>query len=96
MVRNSSALSQAKFGKFPVFVVAFIAKDDNEQREQFILMNNTKPLPTGLIHELLPDTEVQLPEKFIKKKFISDSFFLNTDIDSYFIKKYVHQLIQWE
>ena len=38
-------------------------------------MNNTKPLPTGLIHELLPDTEVQLPEKFIKKKFpISDSF----------------------
>ena len=86
--QRSSALSQAKSGKFPVFVVAFIAKDDNEQREQFILMNNTKPLPTGLIHELLPDTEVQLPEKFIKKKFQSQIVsFLNTDIDSVFYKK---------
>jgi len=86
--QRSSALAQAKSGKFPIFVVAFIAKNDNEQREQFILMNNTKPLPSGLIHELLPDTAVQLPEKFVKKKFPSEIVsVLNNNTESVFFKK---------
>ena len=31
-----------------------------EQTEQFILVNSTKPLPKGLIYELLPGTEATL------------------------------------
>ena len=86
--QRSSALSQAKSGKFPVFVVAFITNDDNEQREQFILVNNTKPLPSGLIHELLPDTDIQLPEKFTKKKFPSEIVsYLNNDKKSVLYRK---------
>ena len=35
-----------------------------EQRSQFILVNSTKPLPKGLIHELLPATQERcLPAK---------------------------------
>ena len=41
---------------FPVFVTAFITDSVAEQRSQFILVNSTKPLPKGLIHELLPST----------------------------------------
>ena len=37
---------------FPVFVTAFITESVSEQRSQFILVNSTKPLPKGLIHEL--------------------------------------------
>ena len=41
---------------FPIFVTAFITDSVAEQRSQFILVNSTKPLPKGLIHELLPST----------------------------------------
>src|SRR5205809_1067119 len=37
------------------------ASDAAEQRAQCILVNNTKPLPKGLIHELLPDAAGTLP-----------------------------------
>ena len=39
----------------------FIAMARRRQRSQFILVNNTKPLPKGLIHELLPNTTGDLP-----------------------------------
>ena len=42
--------------RFPVYVTAFITDSVAEQRSQFILVNSTKPLPKGLIHELLPAT----------------------------------------
>jgi hypothetical protein len=40
-----------------------------EQREQFILVNSTKPLPKGLIYELLPGTEVNLSSQLQRKRF---------------------------
>lgn len=40
--------------KFPVVVVAFVSERDDLQREQFVLVNKTKPLPRDLINELLP------------------------------------------
>jgi hypothetical protein len=46
---------------FPICATAFIAESEIEQREQFILVNSTKPLPKGLIYELLPEIEAQLP-----------------------------------
>ena len=48
--------------------VGFIAKDEAEQRSQFILVNNTKPLPKGLIHELLPDSTGHLPPAYARKQ----------------------------
>ena len=36
---------------------AIICEDEEELRKQFILINNTKPLPKELIYELLPSVE---------------------------------------
>jgi DGQHR domain-containing protein len=47
--QRMAAISSAKIKSFPICVVGFIAGDDAEQREQFILVNSTKPLPKGLI-----------------------------------------------
>ena len=38
------------------------------ERSQFILVNNTKPLPKGLIHELLPDTVGHLPAQYARRQ----------------------------
>jgi DGQHR domain-containing protein len=66
-----AALRDAQLANFPVPVVAFITDDLREQRAQFILVNNTKPLPKGLIHELLPDTEGHLPLTLLRKRYPS-------------------------
>lgn len=42
---------------FEVFVSALICRDDAEMRRQFVLINNTKPLPKSLIYELLPTVD---------------------------------------
>jgi len=54
---------------FPVFVTGFITDNVAEQREQFILVNSTKPLPKGLIYELLPGTDVQLSTHSQRRRF---------------------------
>ncbi len=46
---------------FPMFAIGFVARSEAEQKEQFLLVNATKPLPRGLIHELLPGVEGRLP-----------------------------------
>ena len=66
-----AALREAQLANFPVPVVAFITDDLREQRAQFILVNNTKPLPKGLIHELLPDTQGHLPLALLRKRYPS-------------------------
>lgn len=38
-------------------MTTFITASQGEQRAQFILVNSTKPLPKGLIYELLPTTK---------------------------------------
>jgi hypothetical protein len=64
-----AAIRDARIGPFPVCVVAFITDDDQEQREQFILVNSTKPLPKGLIYELLPTTRARLPSLLQQRRF---------------------------
>jgi len=59
--QRSAALRDARVSNFPVCVIGFIADSFEEQRQQFILVNATKPLPKGLIYELLPSTEGKLP-----------------------------------
>jgi DGQHR domain-containing protein len=46
---------------FPVVVIGFQSSSDDVQREQFILVNKTKPLPRDLLNELLPHVEAELP-----------------------------------
>jgi len=59
--QRAAALRDARVEGFPVCVVGFVAHGLEEQRQQFILVNATKPLPKGLIYELLPSTEGKLP-----------------------------------
>ena len=66
--QRSAAIRDADLAEFPVAAVGFIAHGEAEQRSQFILVNNTKPLPKGLIHELLPDTTGHLPTAYARKQ----------------------------
>jgi len=56
-----AAIRGAKVRRFPVLISAFITDDLRQQTEQFILVNSTKPLPKGLIYELIPHTDARLP-----------------------------------
>ncbi|GAC86128.1 hypothetical protein GP2_055_00070 [Gordonia paraffinivorans NBRC 108238] len=62
-----AAIRDAAVESFPIAAVGFVA-DDEEQRSQFILVNNTKPLPKGLIHELIPEAAGHLPPKYARRK----------------------------
>lgn len=66
--QRSAAIRDADLAEFAVAAVGFIAQGEAEQRSQFILVNNTKPLPKGLIHELLPDTMGHLPTAYARKQ----------------------------
>jgi DGQHR domain-containing protein len=81
--QRAAAIRDAAVERFPICVTAFITSDAHEQREQFILVNSTKPLPKGLIYELLPNTEARLPSALERRRF--PSFLLdrlNHDEDS--------------
>ncbi len=45
-----------------------MASELNLQRDQFIRINNSKPLPRGLLTELLPESTGPLPTKLAAKK----------------------------
>lgn len=63
-----TALAGLHDKEFQVFVSALICRDYEELRQQFVLINNTRPLPKTLIYELLPSTP-GLPEKFTARAF---------------------------
>jgi DGQHR domain-containing protein len=86
--QRMAALREAGLDDFEVCVVAFIAESDSEQREQFILVNSTKPLPRGLIYELLPTTSCRLPSFFAARKFPAQLLErMNFDSDSPLCKR---------
>jgi DGQHR domain-containing protein len=53
---------------FPVVVVAFQSDSQELQREQFLLVNRTKPLPRDLLNEILPEVRVSLPKNLEKQR----------------------------
>lgn len=63
-----AAVRDAAVASFPLACTGFITDDVGEQTEQFILVNSTKPLPKGLIHELLPSTTAALPAALERKR----------------------------
>ncbi|EXI65340.1 MAG: DGQHR domain protein [Candidatus Accumulibacter adjunctus] len=52
-----SALAELPEKDFEVFVSGILCESEDELRKQFILINNTRPLPKPLIYELLPTVE---------------------------------------
>lgn len=84
--QRSLALAQSKEKGLPVPIVAFVSDDLSVQREQFILVNKARPLPTRLINELLPVTSsVLLPRSLLAKKIPSELMkLLNKDQNSPF------------
>ncbi|MAH59943.1 MAG: hypothetical protein CMB95_03770 [Flavobacteriaceae bacterium] len=72
---------------FEVFVSAIICEDEEELRRQFILINNTKPLPKELIYELLPSVD-GLPQRLSSRSLAAHlttkiNYFKNGDAQNF-------------
>jgi DGQHR domain-containing protein len=81
--QRALALSLAERPGFPVPVTAFIADSVSFQRDQFLRVNNTRPLPRGLVTELLPEVDSPLPPRLAMRKAPSALCdVLNTDVNS--------------
>lgn len=65
------ALSKCDKPNLAVPVTAFVAKNLEIQREQFIRINKTRPLPKGLIDELLPTVTSSLSSDLSARKIPS-------------------------
>lgn len=52
-----TALSLLENQDFEIFVNCVVCDSEEELRRQFILINNTRPLPKSLIYELLPSVD---------------------------------------
>lgn len=88
--QRAMALKKANRNNFPVPISAFIADDVELQRDQFLRVNSTKPLPRGLITELLPTVTGVLPPTLVGRKIPSALCeMLNEDPESPF-----HRLIR--
>ncbi|MCB1129539.1 MAG: DGQHR domain-containing protein [Verrucomicrobiae bacterium] len=66
--QRALAISLCKSKRFAVPICAFIADDVEVQRDQFLRINNSRPLPRGLVTELLPEVSSSLPAKLAIKK----------------------------
>lgn len=51
------ALEMSENADFEVFVSLIVCQDEADLRRQFVLINNTRPLPKPLIYELLPGVD---------------------------------------
>ena len=67
-----TALSQVEGKDFQVFVSALVCRDEAELRRQFVLINNTRPLPKTLIYELLPTVSGGLPRRLSERSIAAD------------------------
>ncbi|MGY0193823.1 DGQHR domain-containing protein DpdB [Leptothrix sp. BB-4] len=86
--QRSLALAQLGTRAIPVPVIGFVSDSLELQREQFILVNKAKPLPTRLINELLPETRsILLPRELSARRVPSEICgLLNRDSASPFYK----------
>lgn len=66
--QRAMALSKCKRRDLPVPISAFVADDVDTQRDQFLRVNSTKPLPRGLITELLPSVTSVLPPNLAARR----------------------------
>jgi DGQHR domain-containing protein len=66
--QRALAISLCSKQDFAVPICAFIADDVELQRDQFLRINNSRPLPRGLVTELLPEVSTNLPSNLAMKK----------------------------
>ncbi len=66
--QRALALTRCTRRDLPVLISAFIADDVATQREQYLRNNSTKPLPRGLVTELLPEVDTILPPHLAARK----------------------------
>lgn len=66
--QRALALSRCRRKDLLVPVNAFVATDLDVQKEQFLRINTTKPLPRGLVNELLPDVDTVLPSHLAARR----------------------------
>lgn len=84
--QRALALSRAERRDLPVPVSAFVTETLSQQREQFLRVNNAKPLPRGLVAELLPEVSLPLPRPLAAKQLPSElCTLLNSEEGSPFI-----------
>ena len=83
--QRALAIEMCEDKRFAVPVCAFIADNVELQRDQFMRINNSKPLPRGLVTELLPEVDSPLPPKLAIRKVPSALCdLLNSEKDSPF------------
>jgi DGQHR domain-containing protein len=83
--QRALALARAKWKDIPIPISAFVADDIDTQREQFLRVNSTKPLPRGLLSELLPQVSSVLPSNLAARRVPAALCeLLNRDPDSPF------------
>jgi DGQHR domain-containing protein len=83
--QRALALSRAERRDLPVPISAFVAETVSQQRDQFLRINNAKPLPRGLVAELLPEVSIPLPRTLAAKQVPSEICgLLNSETDSPF------------
>ena len=83
--QRALALAHSRRQNFPVPVNAFITDSVELQRDQFLRINNTKPLPRGLVTELLPEIGTPLPPRLsLRQTPAALCDLLNRDPDSPF------------
>ena len=66
--QRAAAIEEAARASMPVAVAAFIDADPARQREQFLRVNATRPLPKSLIYELIPVTGGPLPAALERRR----------------------------
>jgi DGQHR domain-containing protein len=66
--QRTVALAKARRQDLPVLITAFVTDNVDVQRDQFFRINNTKPLPRGLVTELLPSISSPLPPRLAVKQ----------------------------
>lgn len=67
-----SALAQLPPSRqFPVVVISFSSDSIELQRQQFVLVNKTRPLPRDLLNELLPSVDSNIPMSWQKRRIAS-------------------------
>lgn len=69
--QRALALADVDRTDLPVPVTAFITNSVEMQRDQFIRVNNTRPLPQGLVTELLPEVPLPISRKLAAKRLPS-------------------------
>jgi DGQHR domain-containing protein len=83
-----AALRQMSGRSITVPVTAIESLGVEDEREQFVLINNTRPLPKSLVYELLPSLGDSIPPKFrLRQAAYKVLEILATDPDSPFFER---------